>query len=420
MESDYSVLYDLAERMQGSRDDGPSNYDQFFSFAEMGLREINNFLYDGSEPSEAKGIKLSSIESVLNYELGRLDLNPGLLKESLNSPRFQKETSGSGRFPAVFDSRVRSVLRSLARRCLYSALDKDLGANYNNEQGDQIEFAKKQIDPSKHGKLYYRGQSDYSWTIVPSMVRNLIIRDGRGAVYDGVCLNVGGFFHLYYENGYSDSLIKKYNKYYGPKPVLNPDDIDYRFLAWMQHTTEYSPLVDFTSDYCVAASFAVNAKNPNAFLDVDSAVYIYELPDGVDPIDDIRQIDGIVSKMEIAVTNKKIVPGSSVVAFDLHTGVGKIVSHMRYKEIVDNLVPKYAVIDIMPNDRMLRQKGKFILLYDYEIVNGKTFDKLEGLAKVKKHLIKANEKKELLEWLHEQHPEVDMPFLMNPYLDFDD
>lgn len=397
-------------------------YAKFFDFGKMGPIEAWNFLSDQYSDDEERQENLSRIPDILRGELERIGLDRDGVMKFLNWVR-GREAEKRFRPPeeAEIDWR-KDFFAKLSERCMYITLWKDAPVVIDDSCEEQIGFAKSRIRESSDGDriILYRGQSDASWTITPSMMRGLKVRDEDGDVCKGIYLDKAGMYGLYNENGYRDSLIKKYNKYYGPKPVLGPEDIDYRFLAWMQHAVEFSPLVDFTSDYCTALSFGVKARNPNEFLFVDSAIYIYELPNFIKPITEFEAVDSIVSEMSIFVNNEKIVPGGSAVAFDLSLNKFKEISHKSYASIVKRLIPKYAVIDIQPNDRMLRQRGKFFLLYDYEIVAGKVFDMLDRTVGVTKHIVKANQKKELLEWLRREHPEVDLRFLMNPYLDFED
>ena len=151
---------------------------------------------------------------------------------------------------------------------------------------------------------FFRGQEDFSWNITPSLIRNLKVAKGHGLYID-----INSMYSLYSENNYSNSLKEKYNKTFEKRPVIYARDINYYFLSWMQHAVSYSPLVDFTSDYAVASSFAVRANNPNLFLYNDSAIYILELSKYYKICTDVKEVDKIISSMHISFLKKKIRPG---------------------------------------------------------------------------------------------------------------
>lgn len=425
-------INELIEKIKKNIEDIPhwNVYAEFFACQKMGAREIRDFLFDDfkPEPDSKFGkpdLELSKIEDILKDELRQLGLNLTDLKRYLNSNTtpIGVETNLSQEGNPQFDeSGQKRLLIALVEYCLYAALDKDAKLNIEDDCEDQIAYAKEQIRNSgKKGKrLYYRGHSDASWWMVPSLARSFAMRNESGDFYDFVMITRETLYLLYNEGGYPDSLIKKYNDYYGPKPIRSCKGIDYRFLAFMQHAISYSPLLDFSGDPRVSYSFALTASNPNEFMDMDSAIYIYDVPEDVKIIKKPQEVKKIISDMFILSVNEEIIPGTDGEAYDPLNCKSVKISYKTYKMIAMLLIPRFAVIDIPTNDRMLRQRGIFVLLFNYLIVNGKTFDKLDKMAGVTKHIIKAHQKKDLLEWLRDNYPNYDYAYLMNPYLDFED
>lgn len=383
-------------------------YEKFFDFESMGPNEMWNFLYSESRPSNRKGkLTYSDIGRILVEEIGMLGIKPSEVKEFLNAAR--KE--------GLLKEPFKNFFVSLVKHCLYSALENDVPIDTEYEWTDKAyeDFLGEQTE----GHLFYRGQSNAKWSITPSLARGLVVKDPKGDPRDMVCLTRGSLFHLYGENGYPRSLLNKYNELHEDNPVSGPKDVDYRFLSWMQHAVAYSPLIDFTKDYWVALSFALNAKNPNEFLDTDASLYIYRLPAEVEIIDR-EEFDKITPNIDIRVKNSPIIPGTKCKGFNPYTKDKPKADYSTYQNILNRLVPSIKVITDKANDRMARQKGLFVLLYDYDIVAGHSLNYLDNAAGITKVNIGRNMKKEWLRRLHEEHPEADLPFLMNPYLDFED
>ena len=94
-------------------------------------------------------------------------------------------------------------------------------------------------------RTYYRGESDYNYSLIPSLYRNVEMQNTRET------LNYVSFLFKYYRNR---NLIQKYSdfNYYS--------EIDYEFCSIMQHAGCNSPFLDITKDSKVALS-VVNCRS---------------------------------------------------------------------------------------------------------------------------------------------------------------
>lgn len=387
-------------------------YDNFFSFTNVGKKEFYNFVIGDTNQDK--------INATLNFEKPQF-------KNILFSFRLKK------RFPIDLLNRIfigefknisRKYLidistdedlfyRTLLKYVLYRALDEEFNSSIIMYPKDEIEFA--QYMNSKNDKFLFRGQSDCSWQITPSLVRNLNVNDD-------LYINQITLYELYNEYGYSDSLLARYNKSFKDKRINQPSMIDYDFLSRMQHAVSYSPLVDFTSDYNVALTFALKASNPNNFLYDDSAIYFLDVnhPALEYKITNIADANKIIASTSISFLNSKIKIGTIKTIKDAH-GNQHTLNFSTYDKIVEFIVPKFLIIDIPTNDRMLIQKGKFVIFYDYVLIKGKMFSPFDNFKNIcVKHRISAKDKPRLLDRLHQKYPEVKESYLMDPYLIFSD
>ena len=83
-------------------------------------------------------------------------------------------------------------------------------------------------------KIFFRFESQYLWDISPSLIRNLNVKGDLDISYETL-------LKLYSENGFDGSLINKYKKFFAESSNTESFNIDYKFLAWMQHSVSYSP-----------------------------------------------------------------------------------------------------------------------------------------------------------------------------------
>jgi len=180
------------------------------------------------------------------------------------------------------------------------------------------------------GKHWYRGQSDYTWHLTPSMFRNL-----SNVFTKETSINIKTIEQIYSYNG----ILKKW------EDVFKEKKIDYKFLSYMQHSISYSPLLDFTADFPTAVSFSLsNRGSVNDFAYKDSAVFEIE----VEKNQMINaEKDDLPAIFSIDYIPQKYIIGTSI--------LGKPM--LKYDDIITALTPKFVMIDTESNDRMRYQRG---------------------------------------------------------------
>ncbi|MBO4623365.1 MAG: FRG domain-containing protein [Bacilli bacterium] len=94
---------------------------------------------------------------------------------------------------------------------------------------------------NKKDNTYYRGHRDYTYSLLPSIYRNL-------KEYNGKKIDKDELFNIYKNR----NIIKKYDDVFGFT------EINYDFCSFIQHSISFSPFLDFTEDLKIALSFACN------------------------------------------------------------------------------------------------------------------------------------------------------------------
>jgi len=232
----------------------------------------------------------------------------------------------------------------------------------------------------KYNQWVFRGQADKKWKLEPSILRN--INRETSTIIDLAAISA-----LYSQYG----LLDQYQKIFGTRKV------DYNFLSYMQHSTSYSPLIDFTKDFIIASFFALNHKNNiNDFYNTDSAIICMSCRDG--------------DEMEKRINGYKVGLLSNAKTWTLddleiiYQGMGTI-----YKPYADS---SYSFSQM--NDRMKYQKGVFIL-YDHFIsfpTNGIPTYFYGHMIKITIH---HSIKKDIYADLYQKFQQYRPYFLMNPY-----
>lgn len=393
-----------------------AHYDQFFSFKSLGKEEFYNFAFGNDNLPKFeifKDIGHIGIVKMLVETWHRLNLPSELLTKIFRNGMIRD----SKEFFEEKNINEITFYRALIKYILYSTLDRNFEYSLEDLPQSEIDFAKYMNSKNKNKDVYFfRGQSDYSWKIVPSLIRNLKFDQD-------LYINQNTLYEIYNENGYSNSLLSKYNKCFKNLKIDRPAKVDYRFLAWMQHAVSFSPLVDFTSDYNVALTFALSPSNPCSFIYKDSAIYLLSVSRHcfVNKVIRMNKANEAISKINICLLKSKIEVGKKKVIYDAY-GITHTLDFTSCKKISEYILPKFLIIDIPTNDRMKVQKGKFMLFYDCLLINGKMVspfgDKLENMFH--KHRICDKDKSSLLDWLHQNYPEMKESYLMDPYLIFRD
>ena len=274
-------------------------YDSLFTFNGLSSTIIFNFVFKDENFSgfEKYICSLPTIESTYKC------LNKELLCRCKNKDTFNK---------IYKESKNSEFFKILTKYLLYKRLNDKFEFEVEKDSDSEKDFAEKMIANQKQGDacIMFRGQQNYAWELAPSLIRNLTVPKGKGLFLDASSLRF-----LYNEGGFGNSLLSKYEKCFDNGPYVPNFTVNYRFLAWMQHAVSYSPLLDFTSSYPVALSFAIKENNPSNFLYDDSAIYILKLSN-TDEIKQEQEVDDILNKMHIVVLKGKIKPGSTPTVWD--------------------------------------------------------------------------------------------------------
>lgn len=180
----------------------------------------------------------------------------------------------------------------------------------------------------------FRGEKNASWTLNSSMVRKLLSRNNhKSSVLDFTSLKkeVAKHKEIY------DKRISDKHKYI-------------RFIFYLQHSISFSPFIDITRDLWIALSFAVES-----FQDVhdfncenDAALYAFK----------IVQKNSLFSGFKNQGSVDKVLEKLSI-------GLNKVNNN---KKMVEAYIVDPTNLGIV-NDRMLLQKGAFLLLNNYSILS---------------------------------------------------
>ena len=255
----------------------------------------------------------------------------------------------------------------------------------------------------KSNELYiYRGQSDYTWRLIPSMFRNLrenVLIDKR-------------FMFIKYKNLH---LSDKYKNI-----VDNKYDINYDFLSFMQHSCAYSPFIDFTHSKIVGISFSLSNKNSfNDFHNKPSGLFIVVV-DKKYLLNKKEDIDNFINnEYKITYLNRNTIGfGEPISYYD--NGEYKQITFTTFETLIEVLTPKYKILDLPINDRMKYQQGLFIVFYDCISINGEIFYELNKEFKFVNLKIKVSDKDKFLPKIYKDYRFYDPEHLMNPYLYFNE
>lgn len=262
------------------------------------------------------------------------------------------------------------------------------------------------LDLPSYYKAYYRGQSNYSWGLIPSFFRNYNFKTKN----DGEIVDIKKMYLKYDEAG----LINKYNETIAIKEIKDSKDLDYNFISYMQHSVSYSPLIDITSKFEIGVQFALgNKADINSYYGDDSALFaIYN--SSIDISRDISTDDILQNHFKVTILKGKIRPGTIMIV-DNSIGLPESLDFTTIKQIIKHLTPKYAILDNVKNDRMKYQHGKFILFYDYVLVNQQIMFALNKDFKAAKLKISTSKKNKIYKKVNDKYPQYNMDYLMNPY-----
>lgn len=248
---------------------------------------------------------------------------------------------------------------------------------------------------------FFRGQTNYEWNLIPSMIRNL---------NDNVKINMNFFNKKYL-------TLKLKDKYY---EMFGKDKIDYLFLSFMQHACSYSPFIDFTKSNIIGLSFALS--NPNFFNDFtnkNSSLFIVSI-DSNEILRSEKKINEFLQEeYQLIYLDRKTLGFGENVSFK-ENEEEKILFLSDFKTIISLLTPKYKLIDLPTNDRMKYQKGVFLVFYGCICANDTIFYQLNNKFKLLKVKINKMNKRIYLEKIYKNYRFYDPEHLMKPYLYFNE
>ncbi len=248
---------------------------------------------------------------------------------------------------------------------------------------------------------FFRGQTNYEWDLIPSMIRNL---------NDNVKINMNFFNKKYL-------TLKLKDKYY---EMFGKDKIDYLFLSFMQHACSYSPFIDFTKSNIIGLSFALS--NPNAFNDFtnkNSSLFIVSIDSNEILRSEEKINEFLQEEYQLIYLDRKTLGFGENVLFK-ENEEEKILFLSDFKTIINLLTPKYKLIDLPTNDRMKYQKGVFLVFYGCICVNDTIYYQLNNKFKLLRLKINKTNKRVYLEKIYKKYRFYDPEHLMKPYLYFNE
>lgn len=236
---------------------------------------------------------------------------------------------------------------------------------------------------------YYRGESSFSYKLLPSIFRNYNV-DRYGNRF-----NINVLFDLYKDA----NLLSKYGI------IFDYRYINYDFCAYMQHSKSYSPLLDLTSEAIVALSFATKAYGDlNSYMNTDASLYEFKFKI-------FKRLD-INNEMIFGNINSFIVSGRLRVSSTIRN---EILCKCRYSAFSIDV----SVFNEKVNDRMKYQKGSFLYINNSVIVNGIMLMPI-SMGRIVKYKISPTMKTKIYNAIKKYHSHYDYEHLMDPYMFFND
>ena len=233
--------------------------------------------------------------------------------------------------------------------------------------------------------FWFRGVSNFNYDLVPSMYRS-ITEDYVNIDYDYVD-------NKYRQAGLTDSFEK----------IFSSNNDRSTFWAYMQHSTSFSPLIDFSESLDVAGAFATKYDgNPDKYECEDAAIYFLAREEGK---------SDSTSKLNIEFFRKPLNINSIIFGNPI------------YKCKVSDFEVKYRIISEKTNDRMKYQKGVFLEIRKGVFVCNKLmFPATSGFFfKLRIPAMKNNSwinKNRINDCIKKKHPEYSDRYLLDPYLFF--
>lgn len=251
--------------------------------------------------------------------------------------------------------------------------------------------------PKTKSTIYYRGQPDYGYQLLPSLYRGL---QGSGIIdFAQLC-------DMYKKTPF----FEKYQNHIEYIPEIN-----YSFISFLQHAVSYSPLLDFSENREIALIFATTSegKNYNAYQHTDAGLYTFYSHENISSSEDI---DSIIKKQQV----------------QYYSGKFKVSSTVFEKPLLECDIDDFSVelysFSAPTNDRMKYQKGVFLYFKKCVIVHGVLFfpysfgyiakSKIPCAVTARKSKSIVESKETIYNKIVNANPALDMNHLMNPYFTF--
>lgn len=244
-------------------------------------------------------------------------------------------------------------------------------------------------DDYKNQDAYFRGESDFSYRLLPSIYRNYDFKQYPQVIHLNDLRSV-----------YKDSnLLDKYETIFGNEFK----GIDYNFIAFMQHSKAYSPFLDLTKNHIIALSFATNTNiDCGKYSTADSSIYRFKFEKSK-----ISNVKEEIKDFNIEIYKQRFSINSLLKGIELYYSTYKLLN------------PKIYVFDEATNDRMKYQKGAFIFINHTIIINGIVLLPM-SYGSITKYRITPKEKLRIYEFISKENRKYDYDHLMNPYKFFEE
>ena len=232
----------------------------------------------------------------------------------------------------------------------------------------------------------YRGESNSKWMLNSSIVRKL-----KAELIDK---------SFVLDKEYLYNRLSIYKSEYDSKISRNHDYV--RFLFYIQHSISLSPFIDITESIWVALSFALEKVQctPTNEKQGDAVIYAFRIVGNKSENKSIlstqRSVQNILDKLSI--------------------GINKV---NETKRDVESYIINLKDLQFQ-NDRMMYQKGSFLLLNNYSISLDNYSNQLNSGKDIKitKFILSKYILGELYMELREKHPKYSINYLYDPYLAF--
>lgn len=401
-------------------------FERFFAFdGDSSIDEIIDFFFDGERSQTSEQMDWEDFPFPRGRNRNHYKLK-SVLKRVINYIEGSDKNRGRSLFSA--DSLFIFLKKGLEFRCLSGLFIEFLLAVIKacayfalNELMEEKE-EKTELDPEwpvEEGmpgdRFYYRGIGDYSWKLKSSFYRKKI--EGM-KITDPIYVDHEQLSKYYRAAtagpipgmSHNPSLTDRYEL------CFDKSEVDYDFIAWMQHSSENSPFIDFTKSRGVAIYFALG--EPGAPVKYPKAgVYILDASKSRGACRSLSEVNEHIEEMQLFFLKSRIGPFSKITASALmDPGTKKTFSLGSLPAFISRVVPSYDIIDIPTNDRMKVQKGVFVFFHKAIFVNEEPF---ALVSKQKLYLTKrpidALKKSDFMGKLIKSNPIFDDGYLMDPY-----